>query len=347
MFLIRADGNAKVGAGHLMRCMTIAEELTALQEQETVCFVCADAESANLVREKGFQVHVLNTDYSKMEQESEKWGKFVSTLNVQGGIDSPLILVDSYFVTDRYLFELRNLGYVVLMDDMGKRRYPVDCVINYNAPARIEYYQNLYQGQGVKLLIGSSYVPVRRQFLDTDYQVRETVKNVLITTGGGDSDNIAGKILERLYCTTVDFYVVAGRFQPHVQDLNQFAERCDNVHICHDVKDMAGLMKKCDLAVTAGGSTVYELASMGVPFICFSYAENQEILTEYIKLKCIAEEAGAWHRNPQGTMESIQEKFEKLLCDRKRREMFSCLEKSLADGRGAARLAGELICCRN
>lgn len=337
MFLIRADGNAKVGAGHLMRCMTVALELAELMGRDDVRFVCADADSAALVRENGFWAYVLHTDYSRMEQEVEEWEK------LRGSIDRPRILVDSYFVTDRYLCALRDFGYVALMDDLGERSYPVDCVVNYNAPAEPEHYRALYRGRNVKLIIGSNYVPVRRQFLNAGYQVRDEVRNVLITTGGGDSENIAGKILERVYREDVDFYVTAGRFQPNVRELEQFAESRDNVHICRDVKDMAVLMKNCQLAVTAGGSTVYELAVVGIPFLCFSSAANQEALTEYIGSRRIAEEAGAWHKDPRGTLENIQEKFERLLCDRNLRETVSRSERLMADGRGAARLAEELM----
>lgn len=343
MFLIRADGNAKIGAGHLVRCMTIAEELAAHAGKNEICFVCADAESADYVREGGLQAYSLHTDYTRMEQEWEGWRGLSGKWNLREGIDRPFILVDSYFVTDRYLSELRNYGYVVLMDDFGERPYPVDCVVNYNAPAKSEHYRDLYRGSNVKLIIGSSYIPVRHQFRDVSYKVRETVQNVLITVGGGDSENIAGRILEGLYCPSLCFFVVAGRFQPHVHDLQKFADECGNVHVCHDVKNMAELMEKCDVAVTAGGSTVYELASVGVPFICFSCADNQEILTTYIKDRHIAEDAGAWHRNPQRTMRNIKEKFDSLLLDRKCRERLSCMERSLTDGRGAARLAGELI----
>lgn len=59
-----------------------------------------------------------------------------------------------------------------------------------------------------------------------------------------------------------------------------------------DVKDMAGLMTACQLAVTAGGTTIYELSVLGVPFVCFSYAENQEGLTEWLGKQEIAGYAG-------------------------------------------------------
>ena len=201
MIYIRGDGNARIGAGHLMRCMTIAEELARLQGgREKICFVCADEDSGALVRENGFRSYVLGTDYRDMESElplwRELWGKQRQEedsgrdsdiadssdrdsdiadssdrdsdiadgsdrdSDVADGFSRDSVIVDSYYVTDFYLEALGEKAYTVLMDDMGVRRYPVDCVINYNAPASPETYRKLYQGSGTKLLIGSRYTPV-------------------------------------------------------------------------------------------------------------------------------------------------------------------------------------------
>lgn len=342
MFLIRADGNAQIGAGHLMRCLTIAEEFAALYGRENICFVCAEVSSAELVVDDNFQAYVLGTDYQELELELSEWDRLPSELRLKKSLKKPVILVDSYYVTDKYLASLRAYGYVVLLDDFGEHCYPVDCVINYNAPADPWHYRRLYQGKDVMQLIGNRYTPVRRQFCDAAYQVKEEVHSVLITTGGGDQDNIAGKILERLYDRNWIFYLVTGRFNPNLQKLKELENNFDNVHICYDVKNMAELMEKCDVAVTAGGSTVYELAAVGVPFICFSYAENQEILTNYIRAENITGEAGAWHKDPEKTLEAIALLFESLIRDWKKRVTVSQRIKSMVDCKGAVRLAEEL-----
>ena len=78
MILIRADGNARIGMGHLMRCMTVAEELAMLQgSREGICFVCADEASGEFVRENGFRSYVLGTDYRDMESELPLNGPFL------------------------------------------------------------------------------------------------------------------------------------------------------------------------------------------------------------------------------------------------------------------------------
>ena len=102
-------------------------------------------------------------------------------------------------------------------------------------------------------------------------------------------------------------------------------------------------MRCCRIALTAGGSTVYELAALGVPFICFSCAENQEALVDYIGSNQIACSAGAWHREPDQTLERIGELFGKLAEDAKQREACRSREMAMVDGKGAERLAEELL----
>lgn len=342
MFLIRADGNADIGAGHLMRCLTIAEELARLSgEREAVRFVCADAGSAALAGERGFRSYVLGTDYRDMESELPRWEEMLEGLSGRAG--RPVILVDSYYVSDAYLEALKRRGRVALMDDMGARPYPADCVVNYHATASRKAYEALYGGRDIRMALGSRYVPLRRQFRDRRHIFRERARKVLITAGGGDAGNIAGAILDRVYDPELSFCLVLGPYNPHLRKMRELERERDNMHIRVNVEDMAGLMCECDMALTAGGSTVYELAALGVPFVCFSCAENQEALTEYLGAQGIALNAGAWHRDSGETLDRVGEMSRELLGSEALRR--SCREKgmAMADAEGAGRLAGILL----
>lgn len=378
MFLIRGDGNSRIGIGHLMRCLTIAEEAALLQGgKEEICFVCADEASEKFIRENGFRTYVLKTDYRDMEAElpfwrdvgmallprQESWkgwqsgeetgkepqsgeGTGTELSTKESGKRNITILVDSYYVTDRYLTALGEVGYTVLMDDMGIHRYPVDCVVNYNAPADLQIYESLYRGSSTRLLIGSRYTPLRKQFRRADAAslngtaaAELTVREVLITTGGGDSGNIAGRILKRIYRDDILFHVVTGCFRPDFRNLQELEKEYGQIRLHCDVKDMAGLMRRCQIAVTAGGSTIYELAALGVPFICFSYTENQEALVKYMGEGQIAGSAGAWHKEPDRTLDRIESLFAELVSQPERRQQSRIREMQMVDGEGAGRLA--------
>lgn len=338
MLIIRADGNAKIGAGHLMRCLTIAQAVERRGEASKILFLCADEDSAEMVRVHGFRAEVLHTDYRNMESElREDTGQTLWDMWIKDTADH--ILVDSYYVTDAYLEELRRFGRVFLMDDMQNHTYPADGVINYNLFADSELYAKLYGGKDVRLCLGGDYVPLRQQFRNVAYQVKDDVEEVLLTTGGGDVDNIAGSILDAVYRENIRFHVLVGRFSPHFESWRRRAEQTPNLEIHFDVNNMAELMTQCDLAITAGGSTVYELAAVGVPFICFSYAENQEALVDYMARENVSMSAGAWHRDAAATLEQMGGQFVKLCENVKLRSQCSDRERRLIDGQGAERLA--------
>lgn len=357
MFLIRGDGNAKIGAGHLMRCFTIAD---ALPDREEVRFLCADRQSSELARSRGYQAITIGTDYRVMEQELSWWeetfGQGASCLpdttlpdrseRLDLSRDSGhqhVILVDSYFVTDYYLSRISAYGVVMLLDDMAQKAYPVDIVFNINVFARQETYEVLYNGKNTRYYAGSCFVPVRPEFRNTGYQITDQVENILITTGGGDCDNIAGRILDRIYDEAFHFHVISGRFNPGLDALKKRERESRNIFIHHDVKDMAGMMKNCQLGITAGGTTVYELSSIGVPFVCFSYAENQEALTEYIGSNKIAGYGGAYHKDQEKTLGQIQQQCLELTGSRDKRNEYYVKETKLIDGCGAERVAGILL----
>ncbi len=351
--LIRADGNAKIGAGHLMRCLTIAE---VLDNKVQVGFICADRDSAELALSKGFDAYVLGTDYQDMEQELPLWSQLFGEGKQSGQeeagqeeirqqeqyVRTRKILVDSYYVTNAYLEVLQAYGQVILLDDMCKHPRNVNALINYNAFATKEMYDSLNSPYETRYYVGGKYIPIRKEFCEKEYQVKEQVENILITTGGGDSENIAGRILDKIWDASHAFHVVTGRFNPHYEEMMKRAEDSGNIHVYHDVKDMAGLMHRCDLAVTAGGTTIYELSALGVPFVCFSYAENQEKLTEYIGTMQIAGYSGAYHKNAAETLEDIAKQIEELKKSSVLRKEYSEKERQLVDGEGARRIAGIL-----
>lgn len=343
MYYFRADGSAAAGAGHLMRCLTVAQELQKrIEYPEDICFLCAEEASAELLRSREMPVKVLGTDPTDLEGELPALEALLPDF-------LSVFLVDSYYVTDAYLSGLKRFGTVILLDDMQQNRFPVDGVINYNLFASADKYRELYGTETPKYL-GAAYVPVRQQFCEASgaYCVTDRVTDILITTGGGDRDNIAGAILKelcehRLKDCGVRYHLVVGKFNPNRDRLEQYAEEHPEVILHCDVQDMAGLMTECQLAVTAGGTTIYELAVLGVPFVCFSYAENQEGLTEWIGSHGTAGYAGAWHYAPEQTLERIGDWCLRAYEDRAVRQRAYEAERTLVDGQGAERIAQILM----
>ena len=70
MYYFRADGSAVTGAGHLMRCLTVAQELQKrIEHPEELCFLCAEQASAELLQSWNMPVKILGTDPADLEGE--------------------------------------------------------------------------------------------------------------------------------------------------------------------------------------------------------------------------------------------------------------------------------------
>jgi len=335
---VRADGNEKIGMGHLMRTLTIMDQMD--HSKAEITYLCATERGAELVIQKGYRAELLSSDYQKPEEEV-KLLKPLLKKAAELSESEPLILVDTYYVTDDYLQFLAGYGTVVLLDDMMQRAFPVDGVINYNAFAQEEWYSAHYPQK--KRWIGSSYVPLREEFNDTPKADPSVGNEILITTGGGDLQGIGMQILEMLYSKEYVFHLVLGNFGKANDAFMKFAKDKPNIMIHKAVQNMAELMGKCILGITAGGSTVYEMSAMGLPMIVFSYAENQEKLADFIGSNAAGFHAGAFHLNPEQCLKEIKKGFERATLEPEVRLSWRDKAMRLVDGRGAKRLAEALL----
>ncbi len=211
MILFRADANPNIGMGHIMRCLSIADAMAATSNstilprgKQDIKFVLADNSISQLIRDRGYEPIVLNTPYDRMEEELGVWEKLIPS------IDSDLLIVDSYFVTDHYLSWLREeVGRVCYIDDVLSFPYPTDILINYNAYASISDYQALYEGCEDKpeFILGVEYAPLRSSFIGVEgREQREEVKDLLLSTGGSDghgAERLAEALFEKVEIRTI------------------------------------------------------------------------------------------------------------------------------------------------
>ncbi|MBQ9141708.1 MAG: UDP-2,4-diacetamido-2,4,6-trideoxy-beta-L-altropyranose hydrolase [Lachnospiraceae bacterium] len=334
---IRADGNEALGMGHLMRCMSIAK---ALEQYGTQCvFFVAQEQAGRFIQEKGFSCEVLDTDYQDMEAELPRLRECVN------GCAPKLWLVDSYQITQNYLKELQKMCPVFYLDDTGAQTFAADGLINYNIYGDALGYETKCPRE-MKLLLGAKYAPVKEEFVKTPYTVREDVQNVLITMGGSDKLNITGVLsqsLLRRLPKEIELTLICGRFNLHLQELLKLQESNPRVHVLVDVTDMWNKLAQADIAVSAAGSTMYELSAMGVPTVCCYYVENQRQIAEGFATKVGMCNAGDFSVEQSAVLERLTEAVCELVADKTARKSLSERMKQVADGQGAVRIAKELL----
>lgn len=341
MVIIRADGNGTIGMGHVMRCLSIADALR--MREEDVLFVTACQECVSVVQERGYETICLMSDYRRMEDELEALMKLIQERHAD------VVLVDSYQITSAYMEALSDVVILAYMDDMGNS-YPADIIINYNLYGTKFKYLELLEHRQLRCLQGTDYVPLRKEFTqDMAYELKANVKDVLITTGGGDpcfaAKAFVDAFLEQplLQECQITYHVVSGPFNTFAQELKQAYQGYKQVVIHEHVTDMKYLMQSCDVVLTAAGSTVYEVSALGVPMICFYFVENQRQIAEEIgKLTSVINCGNFAAQKEEVCNKAVQALLHCVKEEMYRKQLYA-EERKLVDGQGAMRIANALI----
>lgn len=233
----------------------------------------------------------------------------------------------------------------MFIDDYGHADYyAADIVLNQNIHADESLYQN--RAPYTKLLLGTRYVLLRREFLRWQgykREIPETARNLLITMGGSDPQNATMKVLQALRYVDIDgldVVVVVGGGNPHYETLKDFVSGANlPVRIERDVKDISQLMAWADVAITAGGTTCWELAFIGVPALVIITASNQAPIARAINKAGLACNIG-WFSNIN--FANLAEVLFFLMSSYKERLRMSSKARATVDGKGSKRIIEEL-----
>lgn len=322
---IRADGNQQLGMGHVMRCLSIANALRGLGAD--CIWVTAEPEICTYVADSGFDCILTGVDFRDMNAELPLWRK----------LNPKVILADSYQVTPEYLSALKNISTLFYLDDNFRFVYPADFIVNYNFHAGTFNYTAHYRHK--QLFLGSLYVPLREEFqVIPPPIISPELSHVLLTTGSSDPLNIIPALLPilALKYPEITFHIVIGRFFSTTDHLKSLPH--PNIELHENVRHMSELMTICDCAISASGSTLYELCACGLPAIVFEIADNQIGLSDVPGACGAVIPIGLWSHDssPAKVLRSIP-------FSRKDRLFMSNAASRLVDGQGASRIATRLL----
>ena len=331
MFYIRTDMNDIIATGHVMRCLSIADAMGMMGEEVT--FILADDNAAELLLKRGHKYIVLNTKWDDMESELEELQKVILERRVEK------ILIDSYQVTKYYLETVRKLVRVAYIDDLNAFDYPADTLICYANYWRKFSHEQRYNG--TKLLLGTEYVPIREAFQMCERKyIKDKVENLLILSGGTDKYNIIKALMEKLPRNNYQrIYVICGKYYEGYEALKEQCREEKNIVIKKAVSDIEKYMSEADVAITAGGTTLYELCAMGTPAISFSFVDNQlDNVIQFQKYGIIDYAGNIRNDNVIDKILVLLENYSKEKRCKQSRDM-----QALVDGMGALRIAKALM----
>lgn len=338
---IRADANRNIGSGHAMRCISIAQQIEALGG--SVWFAVSDGESKAFVEKRGFDAAALHGSSDRLcNHEARALAEFCESC------DAVAVLVDSYGVDGAFFSELRartrgsvRIAYLDDLYTFEKGHHttpiarPVDYAINYCFDADGYEYQIAYKGSDTHCCIGSRFAPLRPWFVSKDRVEKPFVENVLVTTGATNDDNMLEKMAEgclrALPSARVDV-VVGGEASFNLPSR-------ENVRTHTGLTDLSTLMSTSDLALSAAGTTLYELCAIGVPTIAVPIVENQLPNARGFRKMGL----GLVVDTSDHFVDRIASTVEELATDCAKRQDESNRMRSSVDGLGAERIAKLLI----
>ncbi len=337
---IRADGNENIASGHIMRCLSIAGEITSLGGN--VVFILADESPVALLKGKSIPYHILHSDWKNLETETDS---LISYLQQE---KAKIILVDSYSATREYLENLGKYVGVVYIDDYVDSVLPVRAIVHYSVfdSSRKLMIEKQKTSKYPELLWGADYIPLRKEFSHVTYKVRKEVCTVLITTGGADRLGMGVALTEALLkkegFQNLQFHIIAGAFYPDLPRLKELEAKNKQIRVLTDVTNMSEQMTASDVAISAGGTTLYELAACGIPTICFEVADNQNGAWAWDQNDCMIF-AGNAEENKEECINNCIAALTRYMSGYEERVRKSNRIRKIIDGKGAFRIAEYIL----
>jgi UDP-2,4-diacetamido-2,4,6-trideoxy-beta-L-altropyranose hydrolase len=322
---ILTEGGKNIGFGHIARCTSIYQAF----------------------KEVGIQPQlIVNGDETVQEQLKDKNCKVFDWLDDKKTLfttvrNADIAFIDSY-LTDYNLYEKisNTAGMGVYFDDNVRINYPKGFVINGAIFAeRIPYPKR----KGVTYLLGTQYTPVRQEFWDVpEKPIHHNLKSIMITFGGMDMCNLTPKVLKLLVDTYPELTkkVIIGKGFRNTSEFEAIKDHNTELIYYPDATEMKKIMLESDIAISAGGQTLYELARVGIPTIAVVVADNQSANI------CGLQEVGFAEYAGDGTNGELPEKINRkieLLRNSNTRQYKSITGRKIIDGVGSSRIVRSVL----
>ena len=318
---ILTEGGKDFGYGHVARCSSIFQAF----------------EYYNV-----FPKFIVNGDKSINSILSDIDVEFVDWLNDSSIIDGiDIVVIDSYFADFGFYNGISNNGSLgVYIDDNNRLEYPKGIVVNGTLDvSNMDYSKR----ENINYLTGNKFIPLRKDFWNIPkLKINESIKNILITMGGNDLRNLTPKLLELLndnFPGVTKKVIIADSFG-NVSEIESLKN--DSVELIYspNSSEIINTMSSVDLAISASGQTLYELACIGVPTIAIGIIDNQKNNIKNWINQGFIEYAGCWNDN--NLLDNILDKINYLKNKRIRYEK-RLLGIQVVDGKGSLNIVRNIL----
>jgi len=334
--ILRTDAGVKMGTGHFMRCLALAQAWQDRGGQTLFITACESESLRQRLVQEGFGLIPVE----RVHPDPLDWETTSTVLKAYPGA---WVVVDGYHFDSSYQRRVREAGHLLLMiDDMAHlEHYWADVILNQNLHAETLQYS---AEPNTQFLLGTHYVLLRKEFLPLASWRREESCNkaphLLVTLGGTDPHKVTMKVMHALrYAGSPGLHVLLAApdgldGQPELDDAVEASHMA--IEVRRDIVDMPGAMQWADLAVSAGGSTCWEMAFMQLPAVL--------IATEHHQMPVIValDEGGvalALGESENVSTEEVAAAIDGLVRDKRKRADMGRRGRQVVDGLGSERVA--------
>jgi UDP-2,4-diacetamido-2,4,6-trideoxy-beta-L-altropyranose hydrolase len=322
---ILTEGGRDTGYGHITRCTSVYQ---AFEERgiKSQLIVNGDETIENLLKGKYYKIFNWLDDQQILFE-------ILDNVNI--------VFIDSYLAEhDIYERISEQVETAVYFDDDLRIDYPKGFVLNGAIFAEQLPYP---KKENVTNLLGAMYTPIRKEFWDTPPKlIRREIEMLMVTFGGSDMCNVTPKVQKVLNKTYpyLQKKIIVTRFFANMSEVMKLRDKNTELIYEPDAIELKEIMQECDIAISAGGQTLYELARVGAPTIGICIAQNQlQNLKGWSKSGSL--EYIGWYNDKDiqskliAALEKMKSYNKRISCSKKTRELF--------DGKGSKRICDTLL----
>lgn len=356
-YVFRVDASTRIGSGHVMRCLVLAQALRELGGAVTFISRVQPGDMCAMVEQRGFPVLRLHDAVLSAPTGGVAfrpgWGveSWLEDAVQTVGALATLGVTPNWLVLDHYLLDQRweavlasAVERIMVIDDLADRSHRCQLLLDQNLVADME---TRYVGKlpaHCAALLGPSHALLDPTYASLRAEVpirRGPVRRIMAFFGGVDASDLSGRTMRAFaalgrHDVTLDVATTAAN--PHLARLRNQANTQPNVRLHQDLPTLSHLMAEADLAIGAGGITNWERLCLGLPALVITVADNQRaIAKELDRLGLIR-----WLGDEGAIDEAAIAKAVGDILGSGVQESWSRACRDAVDGRGAGRVAAIL-----
>lgn len=347
--VIRADASDRIGGGHVMRCLSLANALA--ERGAEVCFVSAllPDRMREAIRGSGHDVQRIEAG-AELTSEGPGWdGDTLSTPAQRADAENTIDAAGAadWFVIDHYRLDARWSSCVpigsrrLVIDDLANRPHACELLVDQTFGRTAADYAGMVSDTA-KVLAGARYAMLqgsfaaeRRRALVRREQVGEP-RTLLVSLGATDVGGVTAGALESVLSTSIDLAidVVIGN-APSRARVDALAAAHPQIRVHVDTDRMVELITRADVAIGAAGTSAWERCCLGLPAVTLVLADNQRLVASNL------ESAGAIL--VASAPAQVGPALTRLCTDEGLRMRMIAAAAAITDGRGAAAVAEAML----